>query len=199
MFIACSFIGSVGATPPERVECPGKSAANYYFPEGVLAENDANSDAFLRGWFAKHLTAMNEPSISCGTSGRIFRFTWLRTFHHPVSVRVTEISGAASLVAIELNGAGGYAPGEKHRRKESTLTNGEFRGLQDSFSKVGFWSLPTTSEQLGMDGAEWIFEVAENGKYHVVTRWSPEAGAIRNIGLQFLKLAKWKYKHREIY
>jgi len=33
--------------------------------------------------------------------------------------------------------------------------------------------MPTHTER-GLDGEEWILEGFVNGKYHVVTRWSPE-------------------------
>jgi len=53
--------------------------------------------------------------------------------------------------------------------------------------RVDFWSLPShTDEENGADGAEWIIEGVKEGKYHVVRRWSPEKGPIRELGLVFV-------------
>jgi hypothetical protein len=38
---------------------------------------------------------------------------------------------------------------------------------------MGFWDLPTTqSDQMGLDGAQWLLEGEEDGRYHAVDRWS---------------------------
>lgn len=39
-------------------------------------------------WYSSQLCALNEPLIFDQKSGTIYRFTWLRTFHHPVAIRI---------------------------------------------------------------------------------------------------------------
>jgi hypothetical protein len=61
-----------------------------YFPQGVLEDN-AQVDSFLSGWYSKHLKALEEPFLfleSERSSAESYRFVWLRTFHHPVILRV---------------------------------------------------------------------------------------------------------------
>jgi hypothetical protein len=144
---------------------------------------------------------MKEPSLSCETPGQAqaYRLLWLRTFHHPVAVRVTDSAEKISLDAIELDGKGGYFTGGVLRRKKTTLSKTQFQVLLDAFSKADFWSVATREDGIGLDGAEWVLEGARQGNYHVVSRLSPRDGDVREIGLLFLKLAKWSFKDKEIY
>src|SRR3974377_1731032 len=62
-----------------------------YFPVGVFSLGKANDD-FCERWYANQLRAHKEPSLATNASApaeTIYRFTWLRTFHHPVAVRIT--------------------------------------------------------------------------------------------------------------
>ncbi|MDR6841542.1 hypothetical protein [Pseudoxanthomonas sacheonensis] len=180
-------------SPTDRAACPRKSADDYYFANSALNQTDERSDAFVRHWYSKHLTAMGEPSLSCGQPGHVYRFTWLRTFHHPVVVRVIDKGSHAVVQAIELDGAGGYEPGKVLRRFEKTLSVDQLQELKNAFSEAQFGSMPTSEERNGLDGSEWIVEVSDTGKYHVVVRWSPDNGPIRDIGSRFLALTGWTF------
>ena len=173
--------------------CPSRSADNYYFSPGALDPTNERSDAFVRDWYSKHLSAMDEPSISCGSPGEVYRFTWLRTFHHPVAVRITNHGTRVILQAIELDGAGGYEPGKVLRRTQKTLSVKEFENLTSAFSQAKFDLIPTDEKRDGLDGAEWIVETSSNDIYHLVVRWSPNSGPIREIGSRFLTLTGWKF------
>ena len=39
------------------------------------------------------------------------------------------------------------------------------------------------------DGAQWIVEVREGARYHVVDRWSPDEGRIYEIGRHLMSLS----------
>ena len=83
-------------------------------PIGVFAPRDTGLDAFTRGWYESHLAAMKEPRLGAFVdSGNVeaVRFLWLRSFHHPIAVRAMRRGASYSLIAVELAGAGGYAPG----------------------------------------------------------------------------------------
>ncbi len=55
-----------------------------------------------------------------------------------------------------------------------------------------FWQLPTeeTAGVIGMDGARWIVEGVKAGRYHLVDRWSPKDGAVREFGLLLVGLSE---------
>src|SRR5580704_15030869 len=73
-----------------------------YFPEIPFAGPSGLNDFKVR-WYAKHLRAMREPSISAASKDEslvAYRFLWLRTFHHPIAIRLTiRRDGNASMIA----------------------------------------------------------------------------------------------------
>jgi hypothetical protein len=173
-------------------------AASNMFPAGALDQNSARSDSFRNDWYSRHLRAMSEPVLRPIKGTRSYRFTWLRTFHHPVAVRIVETGGRAELFATELDGAGGYDPGQVLRTKRLTITTDQFEQIENLIRRNGFWSLPSRDDALGFDGSEWIVEGATD-EYRVVCRWSPKSGPIRAIGEEFLSLTGWHYKPEESY
>jgi hypothetical protein len=109
---------SSSAWAAEQV-CPALSSDHYCFRSGTFDKKDERD----RQWYSKHLRAMNQPSMWCGNEPDTeYRFTWLRTFHHPVVVRVTNTGNVTRIEAVELNGAGGYSPGKELRRISRPLT-----------------------------------------------------------------------------
>jgi len=135
---------------------------------------------------------MSEPSLSCGPNSAhdIYRFTWLRTFHHPIAVRVTYSDGGPLLEAVELDGAGGYTPGKVIHHISKSLSPEQWKALADAIETAHYWEQPThdTSDG-GLDGAQWIIEARHVQTYHAVDRWSPFSGSYRALGLLFLKLS----------
>ncbi len=150
-------------------------------------------DLFVRRWYSNHLRAMSEPALSCGSGGNqdVYRFTWLRTFHHPIAVRVTHSDGGTVLEAVELGGAGGYEPGKVIRQIRKPLSPREWEALADRIEKAEFWQQPShdAAGDSGRDGAQWIVEGRHAHTYHVVDRWSPSEGAYRALGLRFIELS----------
>ena len=169
-----------------------------YFPPGALAPSSTDSDSFMNAWFSEHLAAMSEPVLKPINGVRTYRFTWLRTFHHPVAVRIVATDTHVKLFATELDGAGGYDPGKVLRKIERDLTVDQSRKFDDLIQRSGFWSLPSHEKTSGLDGSKWILEGVTD-KYHVVVRWMPESGPVREIGEQFLSLAGWRFGSKEFY
>jgi hypothetical protein len=81
-----------------------------YFPPGALDPDSPRSDNFRNHWYSQQLEAMAEPVLKPGGDSKVYRFAWLRSFHHPVAIRVVDGDAHCTLHAIELDGAGGYAP-----------------------------------------------------------------------------------------
>ena len=169
-----------------------------YFPAGSLDPTSSDLDNFVNDWYSAHLSAMSEPVLVPKPDRRTYRFTWLRSFHRPIAIRVDATSEGATLTAVELDGAGGYDPGKELRRIERKLDPGVLTELEALLEHHKFWSLPAREERLGLDGAEWIVEVATD-RYHVVVRWSPEEGPVRAIGDYFISLTKWEIGTDELY
>ena len=193
-----------GNFPTSRVRstCPDRLDNTFFFPAGSLGQRNArfDEDRFLRNWYSGKLRKMLEPSLSCGDArGDTFRFTWLRSFHPPVAVRVFAGPKSAELVAIQMSGSGGYAPAAAVEQPHRALLPSEWKDLNDALARSDFWNLPSSRDQGGIDGAQWIVEGRVGSQYHVVDRWTPESGTFRDLGLLFLKLAKFSFPDREIY
>jgi hypothetical protein len=180
-------------------------AQESYFPRGVFSD-DTRGDQLRANWYSKHLKALEEPSLiewAKNPSQESYRFIWLRTFHHPVIVRLdVRTDGVGVLTAKVANGAGGYEPGKLIENTTRPLTHEQTDTFLGQVSKVGFWKLPTSenSGTTGEDGSQWIIEGIKDGKYHVVDRWTPTEGGVRELGLSLaLGLAEMKVPKDELY
>src|SRR5262245_51972945 len=90
-------------------------AQTKFFPPGTLGETK-QLDQFVSDWYTKQLKALKEPSLwelSKKSVPQAYRFLWLRSFHHPVAIRLDiNADGTARLTTKMTSGAGGYAPGK---------------------------------------------------------------------------------------
>ena len=159
---------------------------------------------FPANWYTQHLSALNESSLwesSQTQKTQSYRFLWLRTFHHPIVVRIDVNANGTSLLTTKMtSGAGGYKPGKLILNERRTLTSEQTNWFLGKIEVHNFWKLPSIQEDRGVDGAQWIIEGARNGTYHIVDRWSPEDGEIRALGLLMLNdLAKMKLAAKEVY
>jgi hypothetical protein len=178
--------------PARRPQCDDLSSDQFFFPEGWLREHKERpkQDQFVRDWYSRHLRAMSEPSLSCREPpGEEYRFLWLRTWGRPIAVRVAGSTKSANIVAVELDGAGGYQPGTTSRRIERKLTDGEWTEVKDRLKTIDFWNAPIQIPDIVIDGAQWVLEGRMGAQYHVVDRASPKTGAYREFCLSLLKMA----------
>src|SRR5215472_5131568 len=175
----------------------GAVAQTRYFPPRSL-DDDSRSDEFRSHWYSAALKALDEPSLwelSKLQKGESYRFLWLRSFHHPVAVRIDVRSdGSSQLVTKMTSGAGGYEPGQLTKSTSIGLTKVQTDRFLNKLKKHAFWELePQNRESGGCDGAEWIIEGVRDGSYRIVLRWSPMNGPVRDLGLFMLKdLARLK-------
>jgi hypothetical protein len=182
-----------------RPECMDSSSGLFFFPKGVLeaATEHADVDQLLREWFAQHLRAMVEPTLSCkDPGGEVYRFLWLRTFDFPMAVRIAKVKGVATLSAVELDGAGGYEPGKVSRRAHRTLTAEEWEQVARKIEAIDFWNMPGQDGRYGLDGARWVLEGRRGYSYHLVNRWSPDEGAYTDLCRSLLNLAGLPIRER---
>jgi hypothetical protein len=180
------------------------AAQTAYFPKGTFGD-DQRLDQFVSSWYTGQLKALGEPSLwerSELPSAESYRFLWLRTFNHPVAVRVdVQRDGTALLVTRIASGAGGYQPGKLIVDRKTLLNQGETQRVIARINGLGFWGMPSYSRQRGgADGSEWVIEAADHGKYHLVSQWTPKNGPIHDLGDMFLfDLAKISIPKDEIY
>ena len=182
---------------PARPSCfPGLSreverlTKSSYFPPGAFYPKPEH-ERFIVEWYTEHLKAMGEQSLlpHPESQAESYCFLWLRSFHHPMAVRVWRSDDGQFLNVKQLSGAGGYEPGRLITNQTRQLTNAEWDGFVSLLDRSCYWQLPAENDEMGNDGAQWILEGSREGRYHVVDHWTPRSGDFRETCLYLLKLA----------
>lgn len=167
------------------------ATATDYFPQGSLGSS-AEIHKFKAGWYTSYLQALGEkPMFGFDIPKNIerYRFIWLRTFHRPVVMRVEVKEGSGTLIVKVSDGTGGFERGKLVREETRALSPRDLEIIRAHFRVQDFFALPSFDEKnAGADGSEWIIEAQVRGRYHVVTRWTPEDGAVRRIGMNLLEI-----------
>jgi len=170
-----------------------------YFPNRVFNEREDLHKSKSR-WYSNYLKAMREPSLykwDDNHTTTLYRFTWLRSFHRPISIRLEILpDGEGKLYSKILSGRGGYGPGELTTSRVISVSKDTVQEFIELLQEQIYWELPTNTESGAHDGARWIIEGRKDEKYHLVDRQSPR-GRTRKIGLFLLKLSGIKIK--EVY
>ena len=158
-------------------------AGTRYFPAGVFEEPPDLEDFFV-SHCTSFLEAMKEePLYPVAPEGpTIYRFLYLPTFTNPSVVRISKGSNGWDVVAKVTDGAGGYFAGDVAWEVERTLGAEESERLEQLLRSVAFWNMPVREDRFGLDGAYWIIEGFQAGKYHVIHRWSPKQGPLVKFG-----------------
>jgi len=192
-------------TSMSRRSCIALSIVTLFLASVTIAQVKYFPPEFSDNWYAKHLSALKEPSLwelSKVQKTQSYRFLWLRTFNHPVAIRVdVHIDGTAQLTTKMTSGAGGYDPGRLIQNAAVTLTREQTHWFLGQIQGHNFWKLPSVLETPGgPDGAQWVIEGVKDGAYHFVDRWSPKDGEIRALGLFMVdELAKMELSAKEVY
>jgi hypothetical protein len=171
---------------------------SFYFPDSSFVRRGQYSEVDIHrlSWFSGMLRALKEPILYDKTGAEeIYRFTCLRTFNPPFSIRVQHKEGQSNLVLKISDGAGGYTSKKLTTNSTKTLSNEQWQQVLLAINQADFWNMPTHKQAFGSDGSEWIIEGIKNGRYHVVDRWTPRGNdAYRSLGNTFIDLSGVRIK-----
>jgi hypothetical protein len=176
-----------------------------YFPKGTFQERSANGQVFdiKDEWYTSHLRSMREPSLSDPSTNMTviaYRFLWLRSFHNAIAIRLdVHLDSKGTLTTKETNGKGGYKAGTLILNESHQIAAVQVNIFLDLLQKAAFWSSPTQIPSGGTDGARWIMEGVEKGRYHVVDRWSAQDSDHGRACLYLHELSKIKVEPNEMY
>ncbi|MDJ1470615.1 hypothetical protein [Xanthocytophaga flava] len=175
-------------------------STQFYFPLEIFRDTSlyVGHDTLTDSWYSKHLFAMREPVIYANKSQKeMYRFTWLRSFHNPVAIRIEKNGDTYRLYWKLCDGAGGYRPGKLTISKQKTINKATWEMFQTHMHQIDFWNMKTNeTELLGSDGSQWVLEGKTTTQYHVVDRWTPNKDSKYYtccnflIGLTDLKIKK---------
>lgn len=155
-------------------------------------------DTGILAAYAEVLQIANERPIFRDRSSkhkgmaRTVRFTWLRTFHAPVVIRI-EIgeNGKAQVFATRLSGQGGYSYGSIADQLSKSLSRDEIKKIMAMSGPNAFPPAHPHCGPPGMDGARWLLEGVGDAGYHFSEQWSPRNGDMRDLGVYMLELVGW--------
>ncbi|MDB4924074.1 hypothetical protein [Mucilaginibacter sp.] len=151
----------------------GKTPKKFYFPVDESKRNSGIT-SFENLWYSLKLEAMNEPVIYKHKSGvNSYRFTWLRSFHHPIAIRINKNNNVYSIYwKMSDNGKYEKLVTDKHK----IISKATWDLFESKLKQLDYWKMGTNSnERSGMDGAQWILEGKKANTYHLIVRWSPES------------------------
>ena len=155
---------------------------------------------FVIHWYSKQIFALKEPIIYIQKNNTVYRFTWLRTFHNPIAIRIEKTNEKYMLFWKLANGAGGYSPRELITDKSKEISKEQWDKFIALIEKANFWTLPTQEKGVnGNDGSQWIIESSENGKYHCVDRWTPSKNSFQKCGSYLINLTDLKINDKDKY
>lgn len=146
-------------------------------------------DSFVVDWYSEQLYAMKEPLLfNRKVNNEVYRFTWLRTFHKPMTFRVEKTKDSQMLYYKVLNGKGGYEPGKIEIEKSKILSKEEWLTFKKLIEKADFWNISLGRSLIGTDGSEWILEGLTPSEYRVVSVWSPTEGSFYDACIYLISL-----------
>jgi hypothetical protein len=151
-----------------------RKSKKQYFPIDE-SKKITGISSFENEWYSGQLEAMNEPIIYKNKVNKeVYRFTWLRSFHHPVAIRIEHFKNNYCIYWKLNSGSGGGKPGKLILNKKRIIDKNNWDTFISKLNASGFWMMSTNeSDQTGMDGAQWILEGKAIKRYHLTVRWTP--------------------------
>lgn len=148
----------------------------YYFPFKPLKDTSLTTGLapFVNAWYSEQLSALKEPVLyNTHASNEVYRFTWLRTFHNPIAIRIEKTDTTYMIYWKLCDGAGGYNPGKLKTYNHKAINKSIWEKFKIDLNQINFWNLQQNDGLPGYDGAMWVLEGKTSEKYHFVERWSP--------------------------
>ncbi|MEK7949993.1 hypothetical protein [Luteolibacter soli] len=177
-----------------------------YFPKGEAS------------YYTRYLSAMAEPSVKADLEKgveRVFRFTYLRSFHDPIAVRFVDRGGIFTVRAVRMKMDREYRPVKIVDDRTWKLGAETAKAVQAALLQKEFWKplndIEMAVAQGGLDGSRWIFEIHDKDGYRMIDIWTPNALAksgadkirdflvYKNTGEKILEIGKILLKPEERY
>jgi hypothetical protein len=142
-----------------------------YFPPQTFT---GRAGEFEVHWFSRELYALEEKPLwqSAPEDEHIYRITVLPAFSGPESVTLAVLPDGTGQIRFRT-----VDPRTNRLSidKSRAINPQQAADFTAKLSRIEFWQLQTEPPkgQIGCDGAEWILEGVEDGRYHIVLRWCP--------------------------
>jgi hypothetical protein len=169
--VLCAMVFLLSAAEPVHTDI--------YFPKNVFG--NPSLDAFNAQFYSAHLKFLHEPSLLLESKDRgaqSYRFLWLRTFHHAVVIRLEVLNdGTGTLITKMSSGGAGFGMPDRKIIEDISrpVSRAEVQSILKVLNEKHFMAIPSyvSHDQTGYDGSAWVLEGIKDGKYHVISRWTP--------------------------
>ncbi len=157
-------------------------------------------DDFTDKWYSEYPIATGLKPIydqKVSNDDYVIRFIWITSFDDSAVITVSRSGSKNRLNASRFSYQG---LDDEKRAIDSIardLSDIETDSLMSLFIKQKIKEQSFRDCNLGIDGAQWIVEIADKDGYYFVDRWSPDKGPIYDVGIAMLGLSGWTFK--EIY
>lgn len=132
------------------------------------------------------------------SSPAIYRFTWLRTFDAPISIRIENSKSDVTLFWKVGKGAGGYAPRGLKKSGRKHLNNDVWKEFTALVEEADFDNSPNLMYYPMNDGATWTLERRTDGRFKAVhTNVPPQK--FKTSCLYLLRKTNLRIKDSDIY
>lgn len=165
-----------------------------YLLETELAKRNIN-------WHEIQLKSLEEDCLAdrkaeAGTV--IYRFTWLRSFHHPIVIRIEKSDNKVNLYWKTGKGLSGYHPQGIRKSGKKRLNIENWENFEQYLEKADFENLPNVKKIMMTDGAQWTLEKKDSKEYKIHnTNWPQKD--FKNACLYLLELTNIRVKEKDIY
>jgi hypothetical protein len=152
-------------------------------------------------YIKSRLEIMKEPCLyqmNITDNAEIYRFTWLRTFRNPISIRVEKRGNNIRLYYKRTNGNGMSGVEKLTASKKRSLSISEWNSFIDLLNKAEFDNLPKRINAPMCDGASWILEKKTKDKFKVFETNIPNS-FFKEACLYLINLSRVKVDEKEIY
>lgn len=152
------------------VEAQNASLFVKYFPPGTFTSRAAD---FQVAWYSSDLYQLGEKPLwpPSSENGRTFRFTHIGAFTGPKAVTLTVLPDGSGTVKMTMVH---QSPEQaKSEQLAAAVPADRVSDFLKHLDRAHFWEMPAESQHRGFDGAEWIMEGVQDGRYHIAVRWCP--------------------------
>lgn len=188
---------------------------NSFFPSGHFIklekdwQNDYSKNYLFEAeksesttkWISKQLLSLQEHDLmnqKLNSQDTIIRLTWLRSFHNPITIKITRSNSRIILNYVIGNGAGGYEPKGIKRKGKIRINEKEWNEIQKLLYDANYYNLENDFYVLMTDGSEWIIEIKTENKFYAKKRNWPNEKFL-SICNYILELSEIKIPKKERY
>jgi hypothetical protein len=201
-----------------KTSIPKETKRNFsqcYFPSSYFAnltdnwECDFSTDYLFKiesgkrtaKWLEVQLIDLQENCLynyEIKPNSTIYRFTWLRSFHHPIAIRIEKNENKIMLYWKVGKGAGGYKLKGLRKSGKKRLSLKKWTQFERLVKESNFDSLPNEKYIPMTDGATWTLE-RKNSELFKVHNTNLPSKEISRACLYLLDLSNIKVKDDDKY